>query len=155
MTAGARYVALDAWRGVAALMVALHHFPTNSSIYGLALVRNAYLFDDFFFVLSGFVIAANYQDRIARGFNIRRFMLLRIGRLYPLHFVMLLAFALTETLFALSGSVSDSGRDFFSGSTSPWALATNLLLIQSLGFNDGLTLNGVAWSISAEMWMYL
>lgn len=55
-------------------------------------MRNAYLFVDFFFVLSGFVIASTYQERIAGGFSVWRFMLLRLGRLYPLHIAVLVAF---------------------------------------------------------------
>src|SRR5436190_23945001 len=54
------YVALDGCRGIAAVMVALHHFSANSSIYRSGLVQNGALCVDFFFVLSGFVIAANY-----------------------------------------------------------------------------------------------
>lgn len=148
-----RFIALDGWRGIAAAMVALHHFTTSGWSTGTPLVRNAYLFVDFFFVLSGFVIAANYRDRLVQGFSPVSFMLLRVGRLYPLHLVMLLAFIATEVVFALT-SGAGSGRAPFSGNTAPAGIVTNLLLVQSLGFHAGLTWNGVAWSISAEFWMY-
>ena len=47
-------------------------FKVLDSRRGITLLRNSYLFVDFFFVLS--------------GFGIWRFALLRFGRLYPLRF---------------------------------------------------------------------
>ena len=55
---------LDSWRGVAALLVALFHLNILSSIYSLHFIRNSYLFVDFFFVLSGFVISHSYGHRL-------------------------------------------------------------------------------------------
>ena len=63
-----RFEALDSWRGIAACLVAfyhLHKMSVNGHLTGLALQLNSYFFVDFFFVLSGFVIAANYQQRLA------------------------------------------------------------------------------------------
>src|SRR2546430_1942701 len=62
---------------------------------------NRSMFPDFFFVLSGFVIAANYQQRLLDGFGVGRFLLLRLGRLYPLHFTMLALFVGVELLRVL------------------------------------------------------
>ena len=87
-----RYEALDSWRGLCACMVALFHFNVFSHIQHAGIVRNAYLFVDFFFVLSGFVIAANYQARLMDGFGAGRFLFLRLGRIYPLHLVTMLLF---------------------------------------------------------------
>ncbi len=149
------FVALDSLRGIAALMVALHHFRTDGPLDGLALVRQAWLFVDFFFLLSGFVIAANYRDRLAEGHGVGPFMLLRIGRLYPLHLVMLLAFVAAEAALLLAGPGLGGQRAAFSGQTDPWTLPSNLLLLSGLGLHEGLTWNGVAWSVSTEMWTYL
>ena len=65
-----RFEALDSWRGICALMVALLHFEAFSHLKDLPFFNDAYLFVDFFFVLSGFVIAANYRQRLANGFGI-------------------------------------------------------------------------------------
>ncbi len=97
------FVALDSLRGIAALMVAFHHFRTDSLLDGLTIVRQAWLFVDFFFLLSGFVIAATYRDRLARGHGVLPFMLLRIGRLYPLHLAILAAFVAAEGALLIAG----------------------------------------------------
>ncbi len=150
------HIALDGWRGIAAIMVTLHHFITSGTLYSLILVKNAWLFVDFFFVLSGFVIAANYRDRLTTGFGVGRFLLLRLGRLYPLHFIMLMAFVISELILLLTqGSVQLSGRTYFSGQNSVEGIFSSLLLVQGLGFHTGIVWNGVAWSISTEICAYL
>ena len=55
-----RFRALDSWRGIAACLVALYHLDAYSHLFDVPFLRNSYLMVDFFFVLSGFVIAANY-----------------------------------------------------------------------------------------------
>jgi peptidoglycan/LPS O-acetylase OafA/YrhL len=150
------FIALDSLRGIAAIMVALHHFRSIGPLDGAAIVRQAWMFVDFFFVLSGFVIAATYRARLGAGFGAGAFLLLRIGRLYPLHLVMLGAFVLTEfAIMAAGPALGGSGRVPFSGQTDPWAILSNLLLVSGLGIHDGLTWNGVAWSVSTEMWTYV
>ncbi len=150
------HVALDGWRGVAALMIAVYHFQAVSTPRHTQFLHNAWLFVDLFFVLSGFVIAANYRHRLADGFGVGRFLMLRMGRLYPLHVLVLLSFVATETVLAVAGNqLPGSGRDHFTGQTEPIGILTSLLLIQGIGFSDGQTWNHVAWSISTEMWAYV
>ncbi len=50
-----------------------------------------YLAVDLFFVLSGFVIAANYTDRLANQLSVAKFFEVRLIRLFPLY---VLGFAL-------------------------------------------------------------
>src|SRR6266516_6694053 len=101
----ARFVVLDSWRGIAACLVALFHLDAYSHLYDVPFLRNSWLFVDFFFVLSGFVIAANYQQRLLDGFGVGRFLLLRLGRLYPLHFAMLALFIAFELVKVPKGIV--------------------------------------------------
>ncbi|MET0374054.1 MAG: acyltransferase, partial [Rhizorhabdus sp.] len=79
-TLGERYFALDAMRGIAALLVVLYHCAEILP----ALKIQGHLAVDFFFALSGFVIARAYQDRLAAGLPFQRFALARVIRLYPL-----------------------------------------------------------------------
>jgi peptidoglycan/LPS O-acetylase OafA/YrhL len=85
-------VALDSLRGVCASIVAFFHVDGDALIKTVPFVANGFLFVDFFFVLSGFVIAASYGEKIVTGFPIGKFMFLRLGRLYPLHAFMLFAY---------------------------------------------------------------
>ena len=145
------FVALDSWRGIAAIMVAIYHFHANSSISHSYLIGNGRLFVDFFFILSGFVIAANYLERLRAGFGISRFVLLRIGRLWPLHVSMLLlVFAIQFAIYFLGLSQ----RDIFSGQFSLQSFVSSLFLVQSMGIAPYAG-NSVAWSISTEFWTYL
>lgn len=106
---------------------------------------------DFFFVLSGFVIFASYHERLGQGFSRARFMLLRIGRLWPLHVAILLAFVALEILPLALGD----GAGAFAGRQSLETLPANFLLIQTFVHPDAMTWNGPSWSISVELALYL
>lgn len=142
-----RYVALDGWRGVCACLVVLFHTEAYSHLYGA--MHNFYLCVDFFFVLSGFVITASYRKKLLAGFSRRKFLALRLGRIYPLHLFMLAGFLLFYGLkVALMGNFADRSfsLDTFVG---------NLLLVQSLGLFQHLSWNGPSWSISVEFYTYV
>src|ERR1039457_3262386 len=91
-----RFHALDGLRGIAALLVVLLHVEWHNHLTGTRFVRNGYLSVDLFFILSGFVIAANYSAQIVDIPTSLRFLGLRFFRLYPLHIVMLGAFICLE-----------------------------------------------------------
>ncbi len=153
-----RFVVLDSWRGIAACLVALFHLDAYSHLYGAPFLRNSWLFVDFFFVLSGFVIAANYQQRLLDGFGAGRFLLLRLGRLYPLHFAMLALFVAFELLKVLKPIVFPMSVNpiapFGSPQEAPSTILANLVLIQSLHVFGFLTWNVPSWSISTEFYTY-
>jgi len=138
------------------LLVALFHLNILSSIYSLHFVRNSYLFVDFFFVLSGFVISHSYGHRLETMEGVGRFVMRRLGRLWPLHAVVLIAFIIVEGGRAISTA---RGASFvnppFTGATSFHSILTNLLFGQSLGIESQLTWNPPSWSICAEFWTYL
>lgn len=153
-----RYEALDSWRGVCAALVVVFHLNQSvaSHLFGARFVGGFFLFVDFFFVLSGFVIAASYEERLKSGFGIVPFALRRFGRIYPLHFAMLAAmgaYAVARVLLPLNDfnprAVFDGGIYDFT------ALFTNALLLHGIGFEHHLTWNYPSWSISAEFYTYL
>jgi peptidoglycan/LPS O-acetylase OafA/YrhL len=77
------YFALDALRGVAAILVVILH--ETDGFAGLPNPRSGYLAVDLFFLLSGFVIASAYDKRLASGMSAWAFMKVRLIRLYPLY----------------------------------------------------------------------
>lgn len=140
-----RFTALDSWRGVCALIVALFHFRSTGAPSELPIVANGWLFVDFFFALSGFVLSRTYEGRLSTLGDAGRFAFRRFGRLWPLHALMLAAFVVTAFL----------QRDTIGEQHSTYAILTNLLLIQGLGMHSELTWNGPSWSISVEWVLYL
>ncbi|MCW3848443.1 acyltransferase [Sphingomonas sp. LB-2] len=85
MGAGAareRFLALDGLRGVAALAVLLFHLQGTMRI-GWAFAHG-YLAVDFFFMLSGFVIAHAYEARLRAPGGLGPFLRDRVIRLHPL-----------------------------------------------------------------------
>jgi peptidoglycan/LPS O-acetylase OafA/YrhL len=78
------YSALDGLRGVAAISIVVYHYSQN---FGWELLPNAYLAVDFFFLLSGFVIAHAYEARLQSGQTVAEFMQRRLIRLYPLYWL--------------------------------------------------------------------
>lgn len=156
-----RFAALDGWRGVCAVLVALYHVEVIGEIYAghlraLPVIDNAYLFVDFFFVLSGFVIAHTYQTRITSAREFCSFAIRRFGRVWPLHMAVLLVFILLELakLYARARGMGMETRPF-SDSFSVPAIFTNIFLMQTFGLDSGLTWNQPSWSIGAEFYTYL
>lgn len=121
------------------------HFQTNGGIQSSLLIQNAYRFVDFFFVLSGFVIAQVYRRRLQQGAMLP-FLMRRIGRLWPLHAATLAA----VVVMALAGSLVGLTVNGFLFS----ALPANLTMTHAWGFLDRITWNGPSWSISAEFFAY-
>lgn len=76
------YATLDGFRGIAALVVvALHTFQVLA-VPGR--VHHAELAVDFFFMLSGFVVAKAYETRLKTSMSFVEFVKVRVIRLYPM-----------------------------------------------------------------------
>lgn len=152
-----RFRALDSWRGICALLVAAHHLEVHGFIYWQPAIRNAWLLVDFFFVLSGFVIAHTYGEKLTQREELEPFVIRRFGRLWPLHVTVLAALVLLElSRLVISHWHPIAGeRAAFVADRSVYAVITNLLLVQALGVHPYETWNGPAWSISTEVFTYL
>lgn len=150
-----RYEALDGWRGIAALFVAVFHFQVASHLYFVPFTRQAYLLVDFFFVLSGFVISHAYCNRLHDKGEFVTFVIRRFGRIWPMHMVVLAAFIVAETAIFLAQSHIGGAlpRPPFSADRTLAAIPANLLLLNGTGIYDYSTWNGPSWSVSAELWI--
>ena len=82
MSKPAYYPALDGLRGVAALCVVILHRHVWFGLEGW--LGHGYLAVDFFFLLSGFVIANAYEGKLAGGMGAWDFVKARLIRLWPL-----------------------------------------------------------------------
>lgn len=152
-----RFAVLDIFRGIFASLVVLFHLSAFSStpIINNEFVYNSDLFVDFFFVLSGFVIAYSYQS-LKTAAELKRFFKKRFFRLYPLHLIILILFVLIElSKHSASGYVHVNKVENVSNNV--YTFITNIFLVNSVkfpGIND-VSWNIASWSISAEMIAYV
>jgi len=144
-----RFAILDGMRGLAALAVITDHVPSELMT---SLLPGRYLAVDFFFVLSGFVLAHVYGERLRNGMSFFAFMRVRAIRLWPLYLVGTLAGAAFALLSATRGWL-DAGE---------WQVASALLFALFMipcppGFsywpNAPYPLNGPAWSLFFELFI--
>lgn len=152
-----RFVVLDSFRGICAVAVVLFHTQILLSFSELSFFRHADLFVEFFFVLSGFVMMHAYGKREFGTDVLRRFIISRTFRLYPLHLLMLVVFIGLEfgKLWAEHHGFSFNDAAF-TGKTAPSEILPNALLLQSwIGDFNSLSFNTPAWSISIEYYLYM
>jgi len=132
---------LTALRGVFACWVMLLHI-FNTGLGDPAgtpwIVREGYLAVDFFFFLSGFILAGTYGARMSAGLSgpaYLRFAARRWGRLFPMHAAVILAIVLAHPVYAPMRVVEELSL------TQRW-------VIWPPGDNDWI--NMPSWSISTE-----
>lgn len=148
------FTRLESLRGLAAVMVVIYHSPFYFQHPSVPLINNSYLFVDLFFVLSGFVMAYAYGDKITRGLGFGQYVALRLGRLYPLHLFTLMLwvpYILIKQYLYEGGFGGTSQLD----ENNLYTFTTNLLLIHGMGINDSLSWNHPSWSISTEFFAYI
>ncbi|GAB3936002.1 acyltransferase family protein [Larkinella terrae] len=150
-------------RGIAALLTVIFHVDLMLGLGGNLLLKfedswlinRMYLMVDFFFILSGFVMSHVYgkwfQDSVERS-EFKRFTIARFARVYPLHFVSLLA---TVTIFGVSGWIGIPENLIMEANNNLYSFITNLFLLQAMNLHDWFSWTHAAWSISVEWWMYM
>ena len=157
---------LEGLRGLAALLVALFHAYVYGRWGGLPaqsdVLAHAWLFVDLFFVISGFVMAATYAERLHTPAMLGAYLVRRLFRLYPLH-VVTTAGVILAALAVQSAKWLLAAGGIHVGNEPPFAvpffdldfLGLELLLLQGVGIVTKEIHNYPAWSISVEFWMYL
>ena len=136
---------LDGLRGIFSLLVVLFHLNKNNAplfVVDNFFVRESYIFVDFFFILSGYVISLSYNDRINTQKDFITFIKKRIIRLYPL----LLFSTLMYWYFV---------HPIFNEKNIVLALDTLLFTNATPILGSGIGMNYPSWSISSELISYL
>jgi peptidoglycan/LPS O-acetylase OafA/YrhL len=148
------YANLESLRGICAMIVVLLHVPWTWHFQHSPVIQGGWLFVDFFFVLSGFVIGVAHGVSDRSGTMMRRFIIKRFFRLYPLHIVTLVAAA---ALIAARYVVDPVGTvaGYRLNTEWVWLFLANVCLVHSWGVTGDAILNTPSWSISTEFGAYL
>lgn len=142
-------------RAYFSLWIVLFHYNASSLVQISALQSFFYqgrLATDFFLILSGFVISYIYYDRMPE-FQLTQylqFLLKRFARLYPLHILTFLIFALFYVAVKLSGSEPHNPDQF-----SFTSAILNIFMLHAWVPETQLSWNFVSWSVSAEWFAVL
>ncbi len=140
-------------RGVAALLVAFFHLRYgvvgvpwfDAYIFSFRFGDKGYLWVDFFFILSGFILAYRYGEtcRTLSWPSYGHFVWQRVARIWPLHLVTM-GIAIVYLLLK-----------YGSGYLNRASIATNFFLVHSWGHQFAPPLNFPSWSLSCEWGAYL
>ena len=144
----AKFTLLELGRGVAAALVVFHHAgdvlaePRFFGVEGFGgHLHNFNVGVDFFFVLSGFIIAWVHWRDIGDRRRLGRYVVRRFARIYPPYWCIVLPLIALYQLFP--------GR----GAPSQHDIATALLSIPLLPYVNPPVL-GVAWTLVHEVFFY-
>lgn len=152
---------LDGLRGFFSVLIVFLHYnrPYLPGWFNNFFINNTYVFVDFFFILSGFVISYNYYSILVDYKTLVLFFIKRIIRLYPLHiFSSLIYFTyiiVSRKILTVYFPSYFSGVEFsYNQHIEPFVDA--IFLTNSTPF-FGVTngTNDPSWSVSAEMITYL
>jgi peptidoglycan/LPS O-acetylase OafA/YrhL len=157
--------ALAGMRAFPPLILVLYHYCEGRGYRGVGWfdmpVGKGYLWVEFFFALSGFILIHVYGSRawdFWRGKAFVPFLWARLSRLYPLHLFMLLAILylmLAQNWLAdLGGYVSWYHQPYHPMNTWP-SFVANLFMVQAWNLFPWLTWNGASWFVSVEFLLCL
>jgi peptidoglycan/LPS O-acetylase OafA/YrhL len=152
--------ALAGARAFPPLIIILYHFSEGHHYSGLQwfdrIVTRGYLWVEFFFVLSGFILTYAYGHRLAELFRVKgygAFLRARLIRLYPLHlFMLLVILAMVVGLRALAhvGGYVSVFDVRYHPEVNGWSFFLNVILVQAWNTLPYLSWNGLSWFVSVE-----
>lgn len=162
-----KLAALEALRFLAAFAILIFHYqhffyvadrpvglvPERLPFHGLlhALYDAGPLGVWIFWCISGFIFFWKYRDAIAdRTVDGWQFFVFRFSRLYPLHFLTLLAVALLQSIY-----FNLHGCFFVYQSNDVWHFLAQLFMASEWRGTESLSFNGPIWSVSVEVLAYL
>ena len=164
--------ALAGARAIPPSLLVLYHYHEAHGYQNVRLfdvfVAKGYLWVEFFFALSGFILVHVYGRRESPSppkagegnrFAYLDFLKTRLARLYPLHLATLLIMLAMVVFFrwlaARGGYTSIYDLPGYHPYTSFWSFIGNLFLVQAWHLYPRLSWNGVSWFVSVEWFLCL
>ncbi|CAM3868693.1 acyltransferase family protein [Litorimonas haliclonae] len=155
------FAALDGFRGLFAILIAVHHTNWFSYLNYRTFIDDAFFMLDMFFAFSGFLMFTLYRNHLSGSAQAKSFIGKRFARLYPLHlftFGLFFAFAVFRLWAHKVGLATHEPGEVLPFSPEAadnwWSAFTNLTLTHSMGLNDSLSFNAPSWTISVEFFAY-
>ena len=152
--------ALVGIKGLGAIVIALffHYNHFIAAIYHPlyqipilnVLCERGWMAVELFFFLSGVTYMSIYSQKIRKGdYSGEKFAVDRFSKLWPIHMVTLLVVTFVQGLRVENGMpqfkfIANDLYDFF----------LNILMLQSLGIENGAGYNWVAWTLTVNMLLY-
>lgn len=155
-----KVVELEGLRGIAILMVTIHHFwPEGGGLLGewAAVAHLGWVGVDLFFVISGFLIGGILLDTRHDERYFRNFYARRVLRIFPLYYALVLALFIAVPLAqTVLHDVQYRDTEFLRESGSPvWYLLFAGNIRESITGTEPAYLLAPLWSISIEEQFYL
>lgn len=153
------FIYLTILRGIAALWVGLHHAflsLENLDIKRLnffsMFIMKGWLAVDLFFIMSGFILAYTYQDKMkSLSFHSAKvFIINRFARIFPAHLFVMLIFGLLILIINYAGIPFKAEKDYTLAN-----FLSQLFLLHGTGIVKPQGWNIVTWSVSSECLAYL
>ena len=150
-------------RGIAALIVVFFHYDAFLMISGFSrlipleassFIARGYLWVDFFFILSGFVICHVYGTKLSAPGEgtIKKYIWARFSRIYPLHaFVMIVLAIHYSVMLVVTPKLAEEWKAFYGLKE----FFLQLFFLDAFGLVDHWGWNVPSWSVASEWWIYL
>ncbi|HKD48808.1 MAG TPA: acyltransferase, partial [Rhizomicrobium sp.] len=160
MTKPTEIAALSGARAFPPLVLVMFHFSEGHGYRNFwpldLLAARGYLWVEFFFCLSGFILTHVYGPRLAKLYTREgygQFLKARLTRLYPLHLFMLLAVLAVLIVARILAHIGGYHSIFdlrYHQDVSAKGFFLSLFLLHGWNTMDRLTWNGVSWFVSVE-----
>jgi len=155
--------ALSGARALPPLLLVLYHYHEGHGYQHFRLfdvfVAKGYLWVEFFFALSGFILVYVHGDKPMDWRGHMEFLKARLARLYPLHIATLLIMramiVVLNALAAAGGYYSIYNAPGYHPYATWPSFIGNLFLVQAWHLFPSLSWNGVSWFVSVLFFIML
>lgn len=139
------YLTLDGMRAVGAFLVVTRHVP---DFFGGFRAPESFLAVDLFYLVSGFVVAHAYGERLNRGGFLWTFFKTRVIRLYPFYLIGI-GLGVADTVL----NITQHPHGWWTWTKLAEATITGLFMIPLLpGMQvNGSTMDGPVWTLFPEL----
>ncbi len=145
-------ISLEFFKFFGVLVIVLYNFPNDNPLFNNFLVEHVHYFTIFFFVHSSFFFTNSLEERksnfqFLKSTSIRKFI-----KIYPIHFFMLLIFALIECL--KNSYIQEFNYTSSYEAYTLFDFVVNLFFLNAFEFSPR-SFNQPSWAVSLIFWQLI